>query len=239
MTEEVAETPPPPKEAGTGSLRNFRRPDKVKSTESAEKTPENNETPPPPEPEVTEKPKSPPKKGQKRKKSFEPHPDIPAEFLQEPRRERSKRGAATKAALQISMNIMHQASNVNEQLEEPLQNGVRRGKKVQPNEEILSSSPVKWKAGPRCTKVAKVKPGPRSKRRRNFQLEDLYLDQPGKVEKILKGSLDLIPSPSLSVKIQIMGRKICLRCKGKTLLGDVNKLFVLKSLLINPSNILP
>ena len=210
MTEEVAETPPPPKEAGTGSLRNFRRPDKVKSTESAEKTPENNETPPPSEavvPEVAEKPK----KGQKRKKSFEPHPDIPAEFLQEPRRERSKRGAATKAALQISMNIMHQASNVNEQLEEPMQNGVRRGKKVQPNEEILSSSPVKWKAGPRCTKVAKVKPGPRSKRRRNFQLEDLYLDQPGKVEKILKGSLDLIPSPSLSVKIQIMGGKDCLK----------------------------
>ena len=29
----------------------------------------------------------------------------------------------------------------------------------------------------------------------------------GKVEKILKGSLDSIPSPSPSVKIQIMGRK--------------------------------
>ena len=38
-----------------------------------------------------------------------------------------------------------------------------------------------------------------------------------KVEKIVKGSLDLIPSPS--VKIQIMGGKVCLRCKGKTLLG--------------------
>ena len=37
-----------------------------------------------------------------------------------------------------------------------------------------------------------------------------------KVKTILKGSLDLIPSPS--VKIQIMGRKVCLRCKGKTLL---------------------
>ena len=37
-----------------------------------------------------------------------------------------------------------------------------------------------------------------------------------KVENILKGSLDLIPSPS--VKIQIMGGKVCLRCKGKTLL---------------------
>ena len=46
----------------------------------------------------------------------------------------------------------------------------------------------------------------------------------GKVENILKGSLDSIPPPSPSVKIQIMGRKVCLRCKGKTLLGVVNKL---------------
>ena len=37
-----------------------------------------------------------------------------------------------------------------------------------------------------------------------------------KVEKIWKGSLDLIPSPSPSVKIQIMGGKVSLRCKGKT-----------------------
>ena len=43
-----------------------------------------------------------------------------------------------------------------------------------------------------------------------------------KVEKILKGNLDSISSPS--VKIQIMGGKVCLRCKGKTLLGVVNKL---------------
>ena len=42
-----------------------------------------------------------------------------------------------------------------------------------------------------------------------------------KVDKILKGSLDLIPSPSPSVKIQIMGGKVCLRCKGKTLLGVI------------------
>ena len=42
-----------------------------------------------------------------------------------------------------------------------------------------------------------------------------------KVEKILKGSPVLIPSPSPLVKIQIMGGKICLRCKGKTLLGIV------------------
>jgi hypothetical protein len=60
-----------------------------------------------------------------------------------------------------------------------------------------------------------------------------------KVENILKGSLDLIPSPSPSVKIQIMGGKVCLRCKGKTLLDIVNKLFVFKSLLKSPSNVLP
>ena len=35
-----------------------------------------------------------------------------------------------------------------------------------------------------------------------------------KVEKILKGNLDLIPSHSSSVKIQIMGRKVCLRHKN-------------------------
>ena len=41
-----------------------------------------------------------------------------------------------------------------------------------------------------------------------------------KVEIFLKGNLDLIPSPS--VKIKIMGGKVCLRCKGKTLLGFVS-----------------
>ena len=60
-----------------------------------------------------------------------------------------------------------------------------------------------------------------------------------KVEKILEGSLDSIPSPSPSVKIQIMDGKVCFRCRGKTLLGDVNKLFVFKSLLTMPSNVLP
>ena len=43
-----------------------------------------------------------------------------------------------------------------------------------------------------------------------------------KVKKILEDSLDSIPSPS--VKIQIMGGKVGMRCKGKTLLGVVNKL---------------
>ena len=60
-----------------------------------------------------------------------------------------------------------------------------------------------------------------------------------KVEKILKGSLDSIPSPSPSVKIQIIGGKFCLGCKGKTLLGVVNKLFIFKSLLRTPSHVLP
>jgi hypothetical protein len=55
-----------------------------------------------------------------------------------------------------------------------------------------------------------------------------------KVEKILKGSLDLIPSPSPLVKIQIMGGKVCLRCKGKTLLGPATK-----SLLTTLRNVLP
>jgi hypothetical protein len=58
-----------------------------------------------------------------------------------------------------------------------------------------------------------------------------------KVEKFLKDILDLIPSPSPSVKIQIMGGKSCLRRKGKTLL--VNKLLNTKSLLTSPSNVLP
>ena len=51
----------------------------------------------------------------------------------------------------------------------------------------------------------------------------------GKVEKILKGSLDSIPSPSPSVKIKMLGGNFCLRCKGKTLLVVVNKLLKTKS----------
>ena len=59
------------------------------------------------------------------------------------------------------------------------------------------------------------------------------IDFNNKEENILKGSLDLIPSPSPSVKIQIMIGKVCLRCKGKTLLG------VIISLLASPNNGLP
>ena len=49
--------------------------------------------------------------------------------------------------------------------------------------------------------------------------------------------MDLIPSPSPSMKIHNMGGKVCLRCKGKTLLGIVNKHFIFKSLMTKPSNI--
>ena len=60
---------------------------------------------------------------------------------------------------------------------------------------------------------------------------------PGKVEYIFKGSLDSISS--LSVKIQISGGKVCLKCKCKTLLGVVDKLLKTKFLLTSPSNVLP
>ena len=52
-----------------------------------------------------------------------------------------------------------------------------------------------------------------------------------KVKNILKGSLNLIPSTSPSVKIQIMEGKVCLECKGTTLLGVVTKLLKTKDLL--------
>ena len=58
-------------------------------------------------------------------------------------------------------------------------------------------------------------------------LSRLEIRMLGKLEKILKGSLLSIPSPS--VKIQIMGGKVCLRCKGKTLPAVVNKLFKTKN----------
>ena len=75
--------------------------------------------------------------------------------------------------------------------------------------------------------------------RRWVYLEGIFTGIFIKVENILKGSLDSIPSPSPSVEIQIMGGKVCLRCKGKALLGIVNKLLKTKSLLTSPSNVLP
>ena len=60
-----------------------------------------------------------------------------------------------------------------------------------------------------------------------INFENANLNVIFKVENILKGSLDSIPPPSPSVKIQIMGVKVGLKCIGKTLLGVVNKLFEL------------
>ena len=53
------------------------------------------------------------------------------------------------------------------------------------------------------------------------EVESLFqVDKFDKAEKILKGSLDSIRTPP--VKVRIMGGKVCLRHKGKTLLGIVN-----------------
>ena len=60
-------------------------------------------------------------------------------------------------------------------------------------------------------------PNHHSIRNINLSIHSFFI----KLEKILKGSLHSIPSPSPSVKIQIMGRKVCFRCNGKTLLGVV------------------
>ena len=59
------------------------------------------------------------------------------------------------------------------------------------------------------------------------------------IEKILKGSLDSIPSPSPSVKIQIMGGKVFLGYKGKLLLVIGHKLWNTQSSVTSPSNVLP
>ena len=64
-----------------------------------------------------------------------------------------------------------------------------------------------------------------------FIAHPIFKADSGKVENILKGSLDSIPSPSSSVKIQIMG--------GKTLLGIVNKPLKGKSLLTSTRIVLP
>jgi len=51
--------------------------------------------------------------------------------------------------------------------------------------------------------------------------------------------LGSIPTPSPSVKIQIIGGKVNFKGKGKTLLGAVNKILKTKSFLTSPSNVLP
>ena len=67
--------------------------------------------------------------------------------------------------------------------------------------------------------------------RSNFMKQLLSTAEKIEVENILKGNLNLIPSHLSSLKIQIMGGKVCLRCKGKTLLVVVNNQLKTKSLL--------
>ena len=71
-----------------------------------------------------------------------------------------------------------------------------------------------------CYSISHQLDCPKQARKIEEQLEPLKLSAwLCKVEKILKGRLDLIPSPSPSVKSQIMGRKVCLRCKAKDCWG--------------------
>ena len=49
----------------------------------------------------------------------------------------------------------------------------------------------------------------------------------------------MLPSPSVSVKIQIIGGKVYSKLWSYILLGGVNIFFVFKSLLRMPSNVLP
>ena len=71
----------------------------------------------------------------------------------------------------------------------------------------------------------------------SFQRGYRFFCQHIKVEKIIKGSMDSIASPSYSVKM--MGGKVCLMCKGKTLLGVVSNLLETKGLLKSPRNVSP
>ena len=96
----------------------------------------------------------------------------------EPVRERSSRGAKTKAAMQISLTSNMKDYDIVSQPE--MTNGYRRNSKKfskKPDEPQLSSSPLKFKAGPKCTRKFPLKPGPRRKRGRNFSLEEFYLEQ--------------------------------------------------------------
>ena len=71
---------------------------------------------------------------------------------------------------------------------------------------------------------------------RSYFKKDVFEKMYCKVENVLKGSLDSILSPSSLEKIQIMGRKVCWRCYGKTLLGVVFKSFALLPQVSFPAN---
>ena len=60
----------------------------------------------------------------------------------------------------------------------------------------------------------------------NHSISKVKTMQDCKVDKFLKGSLDSMQSSSPSLKIQIIGGKVCLKCKGKTLLAFCFQKFV-------------
>ena len=169
-------------------------PDQAVNDKSATTENTNMESPPAVAPDNNTTSKTNKNQGKKRK-SF----DIPEEFL-EPKRERRSRGAKTKAALEISLTSMKESDPHYAELAESVgrgrggsQSGDKSGgtpkKQKWPTEPVLSSSPLKFKAGPKCSKKP-LKPGPKSKRLRNFQLEDLYLDIPSIDERPLKAKYE-------------------------------------------------
>ena len=110
-------------------------------------------------------------------KSAEKPTKKPVEMVE--KRERSSRGAKTKAQMQISLSSNLKDYDVVGQDESPV-NGYRRSSKKfckKPDEPQMSSSPIKFKVGPKCSRKYPIKPGPRTKRGRNFSLEEFYLDQ--------------------------------------------------------------
>ena len=72
-----------------------------------------------------------------------------------------------------------------------------------------------------------------------FIAHPIFKADSGKVEKILKGSLDSIPSPSPSVKIQIMGWKVCFyqqSFENKKFVDITQQCFALLPQVIFPAN---
>ena len=63
---------------------------------------------------------------------------------------------------------------------------------------------------------------PKKLRRKPRNVQDNNKKNHTKEERKLKGSLDLIPSPSYSVQIQIMGGKVCFTQKCFALFPQVN-----------------
>ena len=94
------------------------------------------------------------------------------------------------------------------------ENGNHDKKKSGENSNISSEKPDYLKKGmKRKRKLSKPFEEEPPKSLANIRDKDVDSSS-SKVEKNLKGILDSIQSPSPSENIQIMGGKVCLRCKG-------------------------